>query len=269
MFRYPVWKEGVSRSLTKAIIWRIVGILFLALVSYIFTRELIATTLITLCHHTLFIFLYYLHESFWNWTSWLRYSRAKPIARIILYETIMGNLVLGLISFAFTGEWQTATIITLTYILNKHWIYYVYDFLWGKLRPVIIYSYVVCDLIHRGHLRALQQAKALGNYLIVGILTDEAVVAYKRWPIIPFEERAEMVANLKCVDRVMKQEALDPTENLKKLNADILTHSHQEGEDFPGADYMASAGKKAIRTEYYPGQSTTKIIRKILETGEK
>lgn len=268
MFRYPVWKERRTRSLAKATVWRVIGILFLALVTYIFTKQWVTMALITLCHHAAFILLYYLHDRFWNWTGWLRYSRAKPIVRIILYETLMGNLVLGLISFAFTGEWQVATMITLVYILNKHWMYFVHDFLWGKLRPVIVYSYVVCDLIHRGHLRALQQAKALGNYLIVGVLTDEATMAYKRRPVNSFEERAEMVANLKCVDRVMKQESLDPTENLKKLNADILTHSHEEGEDFPGADYMASVGKKAIRTEYYHGQSTTDIINRILSRRE-
>jgi len=263
MFRYPVWKERRTRSFAKATVWRVTGILFLALVTYIFTRQWVTMTLITLCHHAAFLLLYYLHERFWNWTSWLRYSRAKPIARIILYETIMGNLVLGLISFAFTREWQVATMITLVYILNKHWMYLVHDFLWSKLRPVIVYSYVVGDLIHRGHLRALQQAKALGNYLIVGVLTDEATMAYKRRPIIPFEERAEMVANLKCVDRVMKQEALDPTENLKKIHSDILVHGDDWEDDFPGAKYMRSIGKQTTRTKYYAGQSTTAIIEKI------
>jgi len=126
-----------------------------------------------------------------------------------------------------------------------------------------IYAYVVADLLHLGHLRALQQAKALGGYLIVGVLTDEAVIAYKRWPIIPFEERLELVANLKCVDEVMRQDTLDPTENLKKLDVDIVVHGDDWDEDFPGAAYMRSIGKKAIRTTYYKGQSTTQIIDRI------
>jgi len=126
-----------------------------------------------------------------------------------------------------------------------------------------VYAYVVGDLLHFGHLKALQQAKALGDYLIVGVLTDEAVKTYKRWPIIPFEERLELVANLKCVDEVVRQDTLDPTENLKKLDVDIVVHGDDWDEDFPGAAYMRSIGKKAIRTAYYKGQSTTDIIERI------
>lgn len=129
---------------------------------------------------------------------------------------------------------------------------------------IIVYTFVVGDLLHVGHLRALQQAKALGDHLIVGVLTDEAVSAYKRHPVIPFEERMELVANLKCVDEVMRQDNVDPTENLKKLNVDILTHGDDWDENFPGAEYMRSIGKKALRTKYYPNQSTTKIIEKII-----
>jgi len=128
---------------------------------------------------------------------------------------------------------------------------------------IIVYTFVVADLIHVGHLRALQQAKALGDPLIVAVLTDEATVASKRQPIIPFEERMELAANLKCVDEVMGQDNVDPTENLKKLDVDILTHGDDWDENFPGAKYMRSIGKKAIRTKYYPYQSTSKIIEKI------
>lgn len=127
----------------------------------------------------------------------------------------------------------------------------------------IIYTYVAADLLHRGHLRALQQAKALGGYLIVGVITDEGIAAYKRRPVISFEERMELVANLKCVDEVMRQDSVDPTENLKKVKPDILTHGDDWDENFPGAEYMRSIGKKAVRTKYYHPQSTSKIINKI------
>jgi len=131
---------------------------------------------------------------------------------------------------------------------------------------VKVYAYVVGDLLHVGHLKALQQAKALGDYLIVGVLTDEAVEAYKRKPIIPFWERVILVASLKCVDEVMMQEDVDPTENLKKrLDVDIVVHGDDWDENFPGAAYMRSVGKKAIRTRYYSGRSTTEIIERIHE----
>jgi len=131
-----------------------------------------------------------------------------------------------------------------------------------------VYTYAVADLLHIGHLRAFRQAKALGDYLIVGILTDEATAVYKRIPIIPFEERCAMVQSLKCVDEVVRQDSLDPTENLKKYRPDILTHSHGENGEFPGNPDL-SLVKKAVRTEYYPHQSTTRIINKIRKTKNK
>ncbi len=128
----------------------------------------------------------------------------------------------------------------------------------------VVYAYVVGDLLHRGHRQALKQAKALGDYLIVGVLTDEATEAYKRRPIISLAERMEGIEELPYVDEVIIQFDVDPTENLKKLpQVDIVVHGDDWDENFPGAEYMRSIGKKAIRTKYYPYQSTTMIINKI------
>lgn len=128
----------------------------------------------------------------------------------------------------------------------------------------VVYAFVVCDLYHIGHDKFLEQAKGLGDWLIVGVLTDDAVKAYKRGPVIPFEERLEIVRGRKVVDRVMAQDSLDPTENLRSLGkVDIVVHGDDWGEDFPGSAYMRSIGKKAVRVPYYPYQSTTAIIEKI------
>ena len=132
-------------------------------------------------------------------------------------------------------------------------------------RGKVVYTYVVADLFHIGHLRMLKQAKALGDYLIVGVLTDEAVVAYKRLPVIPFNERIEIISAIKYVDLAVKQESLDPTDNLKRFKVDILSHSDDWDEHFPGSRYMTQMGKKVVLTKYYHGQSTTKIIRKVKE----
>lgn len=133
---------------------------------------------------------------------------------------------------------------------------------------VVVYTYVVGDLWHIGHKRCLHQAKALGDYLIVGVLTDEAVRAYKRDPVIPFEERMELVIDSKAVDEVVRQDTLDPCENLRKYKPNILTHSHSKEEKFPGnnvEEFAREAGIKLVRTKYYSGQSTTEIIKKIRE----
>lgn len=133
-----------------------------------------------------------------------------------------------------------------------------------------IYAYVVGDIIHRGHKRALEQAKALGDYLIVGVITDKGVAAYKRAPVMCFGERMELVAALRFVDKVVVQDTLDPVPNLVKYKPDIVVHGDDWGEDFPGAEYMRSIGKQAVRTKYYSHQSTTKLIaliKKRIEEG--
>jgi len=131
----------------------------------------------------------------------------------------------------------------------------------------IVYTYAVGDLLHIGHLRTLQHSKELGDYLIVGVLNDKAVWAYKRQPIIPFEQRMELISNLKCVDEVVEQNDVDPTDNLEKLYPDIVTHAHHEN-DSPlhwrkACECMEMMGKEAIRLEYYDGQSTSNIINTI------
>lgn len=128
---------------------------------------------------------------------------------------------------------------------------------------VVVYAYVAGDLVHVGQRRALQQAKNLGDYLIVGVITDDGIEAYKRRPVIPFCERLEMIQHLDCVDLAVKQESLDPVPNLIKYQPDIVAHGDDWEIDFPGAEYMRSIGKKALRTKYYGGQSTTKIIEGI------
>jgi rfaE bifunctional protein nucleotidyltransferase chain/domain len=132
-----------------------------------------------------------------------------------------------------------------------------------KVADKVVYAYVVGDLWHVGHKRAMHQAKALGDYLIVGVLTDEAVWAYKRQPVIPFKQRMEIVEDCKAVDEVVEQTELDPTENLKKIQPDIIVHGDDWDENFPGAEYMRSIGKEAVLTKYDNEQSSSNIISKI------
>jgi len=133
-----------------------------------------------------------------------------------------------------------------------------------------VYAYVVGDLWHVGHKRFLRQAKALGDHLIVGVLTNEATMAYKREPVIPFCERMELVADSRQADEVVQQDDVDPTDNLKmRPDVDIVVHAHYPDTVLAhweaACRYMARVGKQAIRLDYYPGQSTTDIIRSIKE----
>lgn len=123
--------ECHKRSIIRSVIWRAIGIVFLAGVTYFYTGSLIQTTMITLLHHGVFIIIYYLHERAWmnRLDSW----KYKRYARIFTYEIILGNGILGVISLIVTGSWTSVTQITLTYILNKLWMYYLYDRVWERI----------------------------------------------------------------------------------------------------------------------------------------
>ena len=85
------------------------------------------------------------------------------------------------------------------------------------------YTTGVFDMFHIGHLNILRRAKEQCEYLIVGVSTDELVKEYKnKTPIIPFEERAEIVRSIDCVDRVIAQENRDKYEAWRELKFDVM-----------------------------------------------
>ena len=128
------------------------------------------------------------------------------------------------------------------------------------------YAFVVADLFHVGHLQFLETAKKHCDYLIVGVLTDNAVESYKRRPVIPFSERMRIVGALKCVNAVVIQPHRDPTETMKSLHEGVEISLLFHGDDWktvPGAEYIESIGGKLVKLPYYKEQTTTKIIEKI------
>jgi len=86
-----------------------------------------------------------------------------------------------------------------------------------------VYMCFSTDILHSGHFAILRKAARLGK-LIVGVLSDEAVVNYKRYPLVPFAERRAMLENIVGVYRVVEQKALSYRENLEKLRPDIVVH---------------------------------------------
>jgi len=129
----------------------------------------------------------------------------------------------------------------------------------------IVYAYVCADLIHEGHIIHLENAKKLGEKLIVGVLTDEAVMEKKQKPIISFRERLKIVQSLKCVDAAIPQPEYSPLSNIKALQPDIV----MESASHLGYDYVEEISKiskaRIIMMPYYPEQSSTAIKRKILQ----
>lgn len=85
------------------------------------------------------------------------------------------------------------------------------------------YTTGVFDMFHIGHLNILRKAKEQCEYLIVGVSTDELVKEYKnKTPIVSFDERAEIVQSIDCVDEVVPQVDRDKFLALKKYNFDVM-----------------------------------------------
>ena len=120
------------------------------------------------------------------------------------------------------------------------------------------------DLFHVGHLNILKRSKALGDYLIVAVSTDDLVSSYKnKIPIIPLEERIEIVKACKYVDEVVIQyKLLDPF-MLDQVAPDIITiGSDWKDKHLDGLEYFKSKGK-VVYFDYTQGISTTMLIDKI------
>lgn len=96
----------------------------------------------------------------------------------------------------------------------------------AKLKEIESRTVYMCfssDIIHGGHIEIIRKAQRLGR-LIVGILSDEAVVSYKRLPLVPASERKRLFENIAGVYKVVDQDKLSYKENLEKLHPDIVVH---------------------------------------------
>ena len=131
----------------------------------------------------------------------------------------------------------------------------------------IIYTYVVGDIIHVGHLTYLENAKNLGGLedkLIVGVLTDEATMEKKPKPTLQFSERMRLVKALRCVDCVVAQHTYSPLENVKSIHPDILVESSSH-EERPADKYIKDYGGRVVVLPYSPEQSSSNIKDKVRE----
>ena len=121
---------------------------------------------------------------------------------------------------------------------------------------------MVGDILHKGHIEYLRNAKALGDKLIVGVLTDEAVMEKKPRPSMNFDERFDLIRSLKYVDMVVAQYDYSPLTNVKSIKPDILVETTDHKQQ-PANKFMRNIGGRIVTMPYYPNQSSTKIKHKI------
>ncbi|HYW65840.1 MAG TPA: D-glycero-beta-D-manno-heptose 1-phosphate adenylyltransferase [Candidatus Dormibacteraeota bacterium] len=136
----------------------------------------------------------------------------------------------------------------------------------------VVFTNGCFDLLHPGHIESLETARALGDVLIVGINSDASVRALKGpgRPVIPAEERAEILASLESVDAVLIFDEPTPQQVIAALLPDVLV----KGEDWPGNQIVGraeveAAGGRVVRVEVVQGYSTSEILKKIRETAKK
>ena len=135
-----------------------------------------------------------------------------------------------------------------------------------------VYVGMSADLVHPGHLNVLKSAAKLGS-VTVGLLTDEAIASYKRVPFMEFEQRREVIENIKGVDKVIPQTTLDYVPNLQSLKPDYVVH----GDDWKTGvqkktrqrvvDCLAQWGGELVEVPYTQGISSTKLHQAMKEVG--
>ena len=137
---------------------------------------------------------------------------------------------------------------------------------------IIGYTTGVFDMFHIGHLNILKRAKEQCDYLIVGVSTDDVVELYKHHrPVIPFEQRMEIVAAIKWVDQVVPQTTMDKMQAWRELHFDVMFH----GSEWKGSDlfnkYEQEFGAVGVKIIYLPHTDgiSSSLLRKKLDGNNK
>ena len=133
---------------------------------------------------------------------------------------------------------------------------------------MVVYTVGTFDLLHVGHLALLEYCKSLGDTVAVGVASDEVVMLYKpNIPVVPLDQRIEMLKALSCVDIVIPYHELDYLTVCKEVKADIFVigedwgrKPHNKGVE----DYMKEQGRKVVQVQYNPRTSSTEIRKTVI-----
>jgi rfaE bifunctional protein nucleotidyltransferase chain/domain len=130
----------------------------------------------------------------------------------------------------------------------------------------IVFTNGCFDIIHAGHVDYLEKAKSLGDFLVVGLNSDESVKRLKgpTRPVNPVEQRKKVLQALKPVDLVIVFEEDTPERLIKEIKPDVLVKGGDwKIESIVGADFVMSYGGKVYTIDFVYDTSTTKIIEKV------
>ncbi len=130
----------------------------------------------------------------------------------------------------------------------------------------VVFTNGCFDLLHPGHIRGFEQARALGDVLVVAINSDSSVKFLKgdERPIIPEHERAELLAAFEAVDYVVVYDELTPREVIARVLPHVLVKGGDWGEhEIVGRKEVEAAGGRVVSIPLEPGYSTSAIIKRI------
>ncbi|MDI6736051.1 MAG: D-glycero-beta-D-manno-heptose 1-phosphate adenylyltransferase [bacterium] len=132
----------------------------------------------------------------------------------------------------------------------------------------IVFTNGCFDLLHLGHVKYLQEAKNYGDILVVAINSDSSVKAIKgkTRPLIPQEDRAQILSALMCIDYVVIFDELDPARIISELVPDVLIKGGDyQLDEIKGREIVISAGGQVLTIPEIKGKSTTNLIQTIVE----
>jgi phosphoenolpyruvate phosphomutase len=141
----------------------------------------------------------------------------------------------------------------------------------GEWRNLVTIGYVamVGDLFHGGHLNILRHAKVYSQIVVVGVLTDEAVSSYKREPVVNFEERCQLISQIKFIDIIIPQYSLSYADNLRLVRPKYVFHGKdwrhgvQKSTREEVMGVIQEFDGKLIEPNCHEGVSTSQIIEGI------
>jgi D-beta-D-heptose 7-phosphate kinase/D-beta-D-heptose 1-phosphate adenosyltransferase len=133
-------------------------------------------------------------------------------------------------------------------------------------KKIIVFTNGCFDILHRGHVELLREAKGLGDILVVGLNSDASVRRLKGRgrPLVAERDRAYVLAALEAVDRVVIFGEDTPLEAIRALEPDVLVKGAEYGrEEIVGASIVEESGGRVKRVPMRKGFSTTSLIRKV------
>ena len=138
---------------------------------------------------------------------------------------------------------------------------------WREAGKTVVFTNGCYDLLHPGHIRLLEQARSLGDILILALNSDASVRRFKgpSRPLLAETERAELAAALEAVDAVTLFDEDTPRELIAEVLPDILVKGADWSHFIAGREEVEAAGGKVLTIPLEPGYSTTNIVELILQ----